>query len=277
MRFLFSTPRSISALKSAASKLRKASEGLKQTDALNQAAVAAGFANYTHAQRILPEVMPALTLVCAWREGAARGIEQLKYPMPWSAAEIAGMKLKAGRIASFVDFEGELDCNTPATSQESARYWLVQALRELMVMEATGLRPVRVSGKVPFTREVWSGIRYNEPSTPPGEDHLSAWQDPVTRDVLLMDEPYLDKGLPHPRAADRAVWCKKYGYEELNSTWGGTYLPPRSNLFMLARKVRGRGIDLAAIEEKLSTLPDDFGSTDEDWKGVSLSPERMLS
>lgn len=80
MRTSFFTPRSISALKSAASKLRKASPQLTQTEALNLAAENAGFANFTHAQRTLPEVMKALTLRCRWREDSAKGTEVLKYP-----------------------------------------------------------------------------------------------------------------------------------------------------------------------------------------------------
>ncbi|HCF3026440.1 hypothetical protein ACEP28_04975 [Pseudomonas aeruginosa] len=267
MRPTFSTDRSKSALKAAASKLRKETPSLSQTEALNMAAASAGFANYAHAQRTLPEVMPALELRCRWREGAAGGVELLKYPLPWSAMDIAAMKLKAARVATFEPLQDGLYCSNIASSRYMARYWLVQALRELMLMEVTGLRPDYISKRLPKTRQEFSGIRYSEPVSPPGSDHLSAWFSPDTNATLLLDEPYLDRDKPHDRAAERAQWCKRFGFQEMASAWGGTHLPPKTRPFLLARP--GSGIDLAEIEAKLNLLPDDFGSHDDDWRGSS--------
>lgn len=267
MRPTFSTPRSKSALKAAASKLRKQTPSLSQTEALNIAAASAGFANYTHAQRTLPEVMTALELRCRWREGQAGGVEVMKYPLPWAAMDVAAMKLKAARVATFEALQDVLCCSNIASSRYMARYWLVQALRELMLMEVTGLRPDYIGKRLPKSRQEFSGIRYSEPVSPPGSDHLSAWFSPDTNATLLLDEPYLDRGKPHDRADERAQWCKRFGYQELASAWGGTYLPPKTRLFLLAKP--GAGIDLAEIEAKLNLLPDDFGSADDDWRGCS--------
>ncbi|HGM7876967.1 TPA: hypothetical protein ACKQHR_001562 [Pseudomonas aeruginosa] len=270
MRFSFSTPRSISALKSSAEKLRKSSPTpLTQTEALNEAARRSGFANYTHAKHTLPEKMRALTLSSRWREGTSKGEEQLKYPVPWTAAEIVSMRLKAGRIAGFAAMDEELYCTTVASSSDMARYWLVQALRELMVMEATGLRPDFVVNHLPNKRHEFRGAVDYASISPPGADHLSAWYDPATKSALIMDEPYLARGEPHKRAEDRAKWCKLYGFREIPSNWGGTYFPPKSRLFLLTKI--GGSIDLAEIESKLAALPDDFGSSEGDWKGKALS------
>lgn len=270
MRFSFSTPRSISALKSSAEKLRKSSSTpLTQTEALNEAARQSGFANYTHAQRTLPEKMRALTLSSRWREGTSKGEEQLKYPIPWTAAEIVAMRLKAGRIAGFAALDDELYCTAIASNSDMARYWLVQALRELMVMEATGLRPDFVVNHLPRKRHEYRGATDFASISPPGADHLSAWYDPATKSALIMDEPYLAKGEPHKRAEDRAKWCRLYGFREIASAWGGTYLPPKSRLFLLTKN--DGSIDLAEIESKLAALPDDFGSSAGDWKGKALS------
>jgi hypothetical protein len=267
MRYDFATPRSISALKAAASKLRKASPALTQTAALNKAAESYGFANYQHAQRILPDVLPALTLRCRWYDETGSGTEALKYPMCWTAEQVVAMRLKGARIAAFEAFDGGLFHSITASSRYMARYWLVQALRELMVMEATGLRPDLVKNRLPKVRQEFSGIRYYEGVQPPGADHLSAWYDPLTNATLLMDEPYLEKDEAHSRVADRMVWCERFNFVERASSWGGTHLPPRTRLFLFAKP--DSGIDLAAIETTLNTLPDDFGSADEDWQGYS--------
>lgn len=265
MRTTFSTPRSISALKAAASKLQKDSPSLTRTQALDRAAVLTGFANYTHAQRNLPEVMRALTLRCRWRDGSDKGIEVLKYPLPWTANEVVAMRLKAARIAGFEEFDDGLFCSGIASTRYMARSWLVQALRELMVMEVTGFRPDYSRNRLPRVRKETNGAYHYGRVKPPGADHILAWYDPATNATLLMDEPYLAKDKPHPLAADRAEWCKRFKFQEQASSWGGTYLPPKSRLFLLAKP--GAGIDLTDTETKLLTLPDDFGASDEDWRG----------
>jgi len=267
MRTSFFTPRSISALRAAASRLRKASSQLTQTEALNLAAANAGFANFTHAQRTLPEVMKALTLRCRWRDDSAKGTEVLKYPLPWTAEGVVSMRLKAARIASFEVFEDGLFCSEIASNRYMARYWLVQALRELMVIEATGLRPDYPKNRLPKVRQEFNGTKYFEPVQPPGADHLSAWYDSETKATLLMDEPYLRKDEEHSRASSRAEWCKRFDYLERSSAWCGTYLPPKSRLFLFAKV--NSSINLDEIESKLNTLPDDFGALEEDWRGSS--------
>lgn len=269
MRTTFFTPRSTSALKAAASKLQKDTPSLTRTQALDRAAVIAGFANYAHAQRNLPEVMRALTLRCRWRDGPAKGTEVLKYPLPWSADEVAAMRLKAGRIASFSPFDDGLFCSDIAATRYMARYWIVQALRELLVMQVTGFKPDYTKNHLPRVRRESIEKTYYERVLPPGADHLSAWYDPSTKASLLMDEPYLGKDEVHSHAAARAEWCKRFGFQELPSAWGGTYLPPKSRLFLITKS--GAGIDLAEIESKLNTLPDDFGASDDDWRGSSES------
>lgn len=269
MRTTFASPRSISTLKSFADKLRKSSTTpITQVAALQAVARQFGYANYAHAQRSLPEKMRPLALRCRWREGSSEGAEEISYPLPWTAAQIEAMQLKAGRIADFKTLDGALRCSTTASDRYAARYWLVQALRELMVMDATGLRPSFVANHLPKKRNEHRGVIDYERVSPPGSDHLSAWYDPAKKTALFMDEPYLARGEPHSRATDRAAWCKRYGFREIASNWGGTYLPPESRLFMLAKS--DGGIDLAEIEAKLASLPDDFGSSEADWKGTSL-------
>lgn len=269
MRSSFSTPRSISALKAVASKLQKAAPQLTHTEALQLAAKKAGFANFQHAQRTLPEVMKALTLRCSWHDDSAKGTELLKYPLPWTAESIVAMRLKAARIATFEVFDDELCCSEVASSRYMARYWLVQALRELMVIEVTGLKPDFLKNRLPKVRQEFNGTKYYEPVQPPGADHLSAWYCPESKATLLMDEPYLGKDEIHSRSANRAEWCKRFDYLERASAWGGTYLPPKSRLFLFAKV--NSAINLDAIESKLNTLPDDFGALEEDWRGSSVA------
>lgn len=268
MRISFATPRSISAIKVKASKLRKATPSLTQSQALDLIAKDAGFSNYVHAKRQLPEVMHLFTLRCRWRDGKDRGDEVLRYPLPWTPSEVLSMRLRGARIGWFEAYlDDGLIYKDIVTSQQMARDWLVQALRELLVIEATGLRPDYVGNRVPARQKEYAGTKYLENDAPPGSDHLTAWYDPVSKDTLLMDQPYMAKAAVHHRAADRADWCRRYNYREKTSNWGGTQLPPKSRLFLFAE--RGKSINLDSIEAMLMKLPDDFGSYPEDWKGSS--------
>ncbi|HEP8970119.1 TPA: hypothetical protein VDU83_002455, partial [Pseudomonas aeruginosa] len=176
MRISFATPRSISAIKGAASKRRKAVPSLSQTQALDLVAKEAGFSNYIHAKRQLPEIMRLLTLKCRWRDGSERGTEVLSYPFPWNPSEVVAMRLRGARIAWFEAFlDDGLIYKDIVHSQRMARDWLVQALRELMVIEATGLRPDYIGNRLPAQRKEFAGTQYLENDPPPGSDHLTAW------------------------------------------------------------------------------------------------------
>jgi hypothetical protein len=63
----------------------------------------------------------------------------------------------------------------------------------------------------------------------------------------------------------RQEWCDRFGYRQLQSAWGGTWMPGRTTMFMISHG--NKGIDLNALEEQLKALPDDFSV--DNWKGTS--------
>lgn len=266
MFLTFESPRSISALKKLASQLRAGNAEMAQHEALNRAANAAGFSNYKHAQRHLPEVMRLLTIRVRWRNDKSSGVESLSYPFPWSADAVVAMKLRAVRIAtSWASTPQSLTHSTIADFQYSARVWATQCVRELMFMEATGLRPNFISHMLPRRRIKFMGETGYERVAPPGEDHLSGWRCPVTKSVVLLDEPYV--GSDEHKSAERLKWLNDYGYTQGKSAWGGTYLPPDTYMIMLVKN--GGSLTINDLESKIRGLPDNFGVSDTQWKGKS--------
>lgn len=268
MFLTFESPRSISALKKLASQLRAENVAMAQHEALNRAANAAGFSNYKHAQRHLPDVMRLLTIRVRWRNDASSGVESLSYPFPWSADDVVAMKLRGARIAaSWASAPQSLTHSSIADSQYSARVWATQCVRELMFMEATGLRPVFISNVLPRRRIQFMGETGYERVAPPGEDHLSGWRCPQSKSVVLLDEPYIDSD--RYQSAERRNWLSDYGYTQAKSGWGGTYLPPETVMIMLVKD--GGSLTINDLESKIRGLPDNFGAADTHWKGESES------
>lgn len=266
MSLTFDSPRSISALKKHADQLRDSNPEMRQHEALNRAAALAGYSNYKHAQRHLPDVMRLLTIRVRWRSDTSSGVESLAYPFPWNAEEVVAMKLRAVRVAAtWASGPQALTLSTIADSSYSARVWAVQCVRELMFMEATGLRPNFISRVLPRKRVSFMGETGYEHVTPPGEDHLTGWRCPVSKTVVLLDEPY--HGSDDHQSAERLKWLLDYGYTQGKSAWGGTYLP--TDTFMIVLVKNGGALQLDDVESKIRGLPDDFGVEGEHWKGKS--------
>lgn len=269
----FNSPRSISALKCAADRLQAADPSLKRQKSLDRAAGQAGYVNWLHACNHLPDRMPALSLECRWRaEPTARAVqaERLSYPMPWDVQQVLAARYRAGRIAEF-NFAASSDrlvCRSTADGQNMARNWIDQALRELLVIEVTGLIPSpNMVRAYPTARAQFQGIPYLDPIKPPGADHLSIWFDSKTRRTVLFDEPYRDRERG-PRHPARQKWCSQHGFTQLQSKWGGAHNAPDSELFLLTRS--NSGIDLSDIERRLVQLPNDFGSSPGLWRGETV-------
>ncbi|WP_312196697.1 hypothetical protein [Pseudomonas luteola] len=173
MRPSFHSPRTQAAIKVRADQLRKTDSAIRHLDALNKVALEAGFQNWAHAKRSLPVKLPLLTLRCNWYNRQARLScqEIIKYPIRLTATQLVAMKLQGGRVSNFLCTDSEdavegisdndLMSRSYADDQYQARYWLDQALRELLFMEVTGLRPRRHSKKAyPLQRGEWLGTTY---------------------------------------------------------------------------------------------------------------------
>lgn len=276
MRISFRSPRSISAVKSRASKLRKIEPGLSQSQALERSAAFAGYANWRHATKMLPDVMRPLRLSAHWINGRSKqaGVETIIYPLPWSAAELVGTIKNSDRVSCFEDGAlisdstlGHPDKNQVLIgrfpSQALARKVLVRKLRELMFRETTSLRQ-RSNMFFDTNSSTWSENNTLDIWDFPGCDYFTTWMDPTQNGLLILAE-FRETGTAFrdPRTLQEE-WCDKHGFLCTSVDWTGTLQTGRSPVLVTSAH---SGLDLELIKSKVDLLPDDFAVIP--WVGVS--------
>lgn len=266
------SPRTLNGVKHRASLLEK-SEGCTRTQALNLASQLAGLSNWNAARRVLPESMPVTCIEARWidRANGQQGTETLTYPFPRHVGEMFAPRKAGPRLAMFsLVGPDQLMTKEFSSSQAMARGWAVEALRALMFMEATGLKPVNRAGiAYPRKRQTYLGRTYYEAQLIPGQDHISVWYDPKSKGYVIADEPYVHD-VDHRRAVERANWCQSNEYQMVKPDWRGMYNPDGGARIHLFTRTSSK-IDLADLSQRLEQLPDDFGH--EEWKGTSTVRE----
>jgi hypothetical protein len=147
--------------------------------------------------------------------------------------------------------------NFPASSPGDARRQACLAVRTLIFMEATGLRPSATTSKA-YPRGVFGNAM-------PGGDHLSEWYHLVKKIYVLVDEPY-------GRAEDaiskeRLDWADKFGWAIVRSTWAGMYKPGSCQLYLASDNKNG--FHVRGLCSELDSLPPPI--TEAVWNGLSAS------
>lgn len=275
MRRSFTSPRSLSAVKVFASKLRKASPELSQSEALEQGAKFAGCANWKHATRELPNVMPLVRLSAPWANGIDRtaGVETISYPLPWSAAELIGTIKNSDRVSCLDDGAMIADCllgdesinqilHLPFPNQTLARKVLIRNIRELLFREASGLAH-RYNLYFDSETSGWSE-KYAGDWDLPGADYFTTWTDPNVDSPLIFAEFKPADSARKDKRISQEVWCKKHGYEITPLNWSGTL---QTGLQPLLITRIDAGFELDRIKMGVDGLPDDFAI--ETWPGTS--------
>lgn len=261
------TPTTLVGIKRYANQIKKSGD-LDHKEALDQAAQAANFQNFRHAQRVLPgrsdepdELPHRLYLTAYWRDlnTKIRGRETLDINLraDWMQL-IPASKLKHHRALSLFrpTAPDHLEASFQATSQSNARRRICAAVRTLRFIEATGLHPTKGDGRV-FT----AGVSLYEI---PGRDHDSVWYDPETKRYLFANEPYEAAAISY--AVRRDTWANANGIAIVRPKWGGMYNPDGgSQLYLFSQS--GRGVPLDDIIAKLDQLPAPM--VEADWKGTS--------
>lgn len=263
-------------------KAIKKSTGSQHAHALDLAARESGFQNFRHAQNQLLEQAAAtktpafpLTLIAHWgdRKEGKYGHESLtiELPKPWQSILRPDQLLNARYLTYFRPGNGDAMLTTARSheSQFRARTIICGAARELVFAEATGLKPSsghqRAYPSRPSSRYGMGSGEQNNNSHIPGQDHVSAWFDPVTRRYLLASEPYEGRVATKLEAQQR--WCEKFNYTMMKPEWPGTYAPQlgsRMNLFTSATK----GVPLDSVVAALNALPAPVVL--EPWTGESV-------
>ncbi len=261
-------PTTLLGIKSYASDLKK-TLGIRHLAAVQQACEAAGYQNFTHAKAALSSgtakvLTPRQTIIitCHWKdfETMVRGTEGLAIDL---ATPLAGMmtseQMKKHPLLGdfFVYDQRQLINEHLRSSQESARYTIIQVARILQFMNATGLRPSQSYKRIYPQSSARNRI--------PGADHTQAWFDPATRRFLMTDEPY-DEAIK-PLMHERDQWAEHHGYRVLKTKWQGMHAPDvGSRLYLVGNATHGMDLNkmLAAIDK----LPEVFRA--DKWAGVSL-------
>ena len=158
--------------------------------------------------------------------------------------------------------ERECLLNWMSSSQQSARETLLGAARAICFLDQTGLHP---GGGRRFVWPRESGWYGPERLMLPHADHLSKWFDPETKQLFLLDDPYIG-ALSGQQQAERAAWAEKSGYHLVKLSWRGLYCPPRCATHLVAP--RDTKLDVESLAARLNELSS-FTLYDT-WNGESI-------
>lgn len=238
------TPTSIEGIKRLAKRLSKDSD-LPLAEALNQAAVRAGYADYHQAQKHLKD-KPYVNVRIAghYNEDGARktmvtnirlgrGLRTFLRPRDIQIC------LRLYRMEIIAD-----DHIAAFYAKQKASFVkdeMAKTARTLQFMDATGLKPSKA--------EIYRATRYDRHARLPERDHSLTWRDPETKALIMMDEPYDHVTPNHP---SRVAWAAERGYEIERLEWGGTYYPEFGSVCdLISDKERGYPIEkvVAAMKD----------------------------
>lgn len=239
-------PSTIDGIKSLAKNIKR-EHGIKHAEALDRAAVAAGFANFAHANRAIADrPRHDLWITARWfdRGTKARGQETLRIGLGATYAELlTPAQARCDRYLDNVRAEApdHLVLMSISADAELARRRVCEVARMLQFIEVTGLKPSDSKRTYPSGR-----IDHRVP----GQDHSAVWWDPANRRHVRTDEPYVDHD--EPVSAERVGWAERHGWEIVKPRWGGIYWPDHGcSIFLMADRAKGPSIaGLAAALDK---------------------------
>jgi hypothetical protein len=267
------TPSSVEGIKRLAQRIRRQASVPHHT-ALKQAAQAAGFENFAHAQHrlsattvvpVAAESGPIAFITAYWQdlETGESGRETLSFPLRCTLDALL-QRTHFGRNRHLLSFRRKapdhIECRVVMADQHHAQSGACGVARVLLFMQATGLQPMSRQLVQPLERWHTDPLR--------GMDHASTWRDAATGTPVYADEPY---GLAvAARAAERTAWASRHGFELSASGWPGLYAPQAGSVLYLL------GRDSAVIQRivgSLAGLP--AGPEAETWGGES-APYRPI-
>jgi len=242
-------------------KVIKKTKGIQLARAQDEAAVAAGFQNFRHAQNRLPVASPpsshpliapgnSLLLNVVWSdlESSTHGKESLVVMLSQPLGHII-CKTSFNRNRNLSGFKSDgLNQLTMwlRSSQDRAQVMLCKAARTFAFMDATGLRP-----SAGFSRAYPTGEH-----RVPHEDHASVWYHPTSKCYVIASEPY--EAAMKGNEVEVLAWCTQHGYTVCKPNWPGMYNPQvddvgGSRLYLFSRVAQGAPVNEMATA--LNALP----------------------
>ena len=257
-------PSTIGGIKRHAKQLKKANE-VPHHEALDLAARNASFENFAHARNQIQSLNLTnsgyqLFFTVYWSDRnsekykAGREVLEINLSMPLlELARKSEFKNSSGLGGFRLAMSDHFVCDHLSQSQDGARSLICKAVRVLMFMEATGLKPSKDYKAGYPNRDHLNKL--------PKADHSTVWYDPATEQFILIDEPYLDRVV----AGKRAAWAKYHNWHLQASKWAGMYYPDHSNMFVATDA--STGYDFKGLMAKIDSITAPV--TLENWAGIS--------
>lgn len=257
------TPKTEESLKRLAKRIAR-DEGVPHMAALDMAARQAGAASYKDFMSggaVAPSAAKGedsheVKILTSWIEQErgrfiSSGTVEARVPLPLPFREIfakAGSWKGARTVADHVG-DGLFE-NDRAYCRRSAFEWTLRTARAIQFMAATGLRqtswPVKGPGS---TRDGRGGESRFE--NLPGQDHVVFFEDPATKRLLMVNEPYENDA---KYAVDpRAEWKGARLFDIRRLDWGSLYVAG-AGIASEMISLKGHGVDIDEVERRLETF-----------------------
>lgn len=262
-------PSSIEGIKRLAQRIRRHTS-VPHHAALNRAAEAAGFENFSHALHRLSAPTrvaaaagqsPSVFITAYWQdlETGESGRETLTLTLR-RPLDVLLQMAHFSRNRHLLSFRRKapdhIECRTVMADQRHARSGVCGVARVLLFVQATDLQPLSRQLVQPI--EGW----HSDPLR--GMDHASTWLDTATGTLIYVDEPY--GRAVATRAAERNAWASRHGFELATSEWPGMYAPHAGSvLYLLGRE----SAVVRRVLRGLAELP--AGPEAEAWGGESAA------
>ncbi|MBV7542010.1 DUF5623 domain-containing protein [Acidovorax sp. sic0104] len=268
-------PSTLDGIKRLAKKLRNELQ-IPLFQAQDLAATRAGYQNLRHAQAVLSNAAPQpkvhapivpkhrLYISARWISNATglQGVEAWHVDLAVPHTDLvtpSQMNVQPALARLVPRAPDHFYCEYNFHSPEQAKGHVCRVLRTWQFMDATRLRPSAAHSRLYPGGTASNAI--------PGKDHARGWYDPVTQSHVMTDEPYAPSSARY--AAQRADWAHRHGYDVLQPTWPGMYLPGEpsgTTLYLVASK--SKGPNLAAMVHALNQLPPP--PVEGNWQGQSI-------
>lgn len=268
MTFESSTPpSSIEGIKRLAQRIRRQSS-IPHHEALNRAALAAGFENFAHARRRAVATRPGhavsdaaqrVFITAYWHDPATA--ESARETLAISLQRPLDVLLSRSQFhwnRHLLTFRRKapdhVECRAVFADQRRSRIGVCGVARVLLFVQETELHPL--------ARQLVLPIKNWHADPLPGLDHASTWRDGATGGVVYVDEPYGEPAAA--RSAARSAWAARHGFELALSPWPGLYAPHAgSRLYLFGR-------DAGTVQRVIGQLATmEAGPEHESWHGES--------
>lgn len=252
-------PTSTTGLKRLAHGLKK-HRNFTQSEAMEHAAILAGYRNLREAQLAFGETpAPSVLITAHFCDDVRRKTLETRAPLTRNLRSF--LRPKHLRICDRFEkmvmvAEDHIEAEFSIVEAAYVRQRIAQAARTLQFMDATGLQPSHeeIYGHPTFCRE----------QRIPGQDHAITWVDPKTGVLVMMNEPYDHVDHIDQIAQRRKDWADQNGFVVRRLNWGGTYRPEQGSVCDLVSRV-GQGVFIDQIIARLEQAEPGFREDQAPW------------